>query len=201
VNSPPNRAERRNWPKRRQWLDRIAADRRLTHGAKAWLILLARRSDDAGKPVWGNQKKMGAQIGRCDRSVRRYRLEAEELGYVKTYHAKPQHGPGGQITHQRTNTYYLCLPARQTASQPAPRRRERAPYCVVTAAKSRRHHRADSDDRVSPYGVNQTATHPPVGHERWVIIDPEPDIPPMTVDEARAHARLTRKNGRHLRTP
>ena len=39
------------WPKRRQWLDRIACDTRLTAGAKSWLMLLAQRSDDAGKPV------------------------------------------------------------------------------------------------------------------------------------------------------
>jgi hypothetical protein len=161
VTGVPNRAERRNWPKRRQWLDRIAGDCRLTHGAKAWLILLGRRSDDAGKPVWGNQKKMGAQIGRCDRSVRRYRLEAEELGYVKTYHAKPQHGPGGQIVHQKSNTYYLCLPARQTTTRPAPRRRERAPYCVIAAAARHRYHRADSHNRPSPLRVRQPPLTPP----------------------------------------
>ncbi|MDQ2729414.1 MAG: hypothetical protein M3Y91_16480 [Actinomycetota bacterium] len=41
----PNRAARRAaWPKRRQWLDRIGGENRLTTGAKAWLMLLAKRS-------------------------------------------------------------------------------------------------------------------------------------------------------------
>lgn len=77
----PNRAQRRSaWPKRRQWLERIAKDRRLTSGAKAWLLLLASRSDDEGKPVWGGQEKTADQLGRCSRSVRRYLVEAVKLG-------------------------------------------------------------------------------------------------------------------------
>ncbi len=59
------------WPKRRQWLDRIAGENRLTTGAKAWLMLLTKRSGDIGKPVWGNQVKMATESERCDRSVRR----------------------------------------------------------------------------------------------------------------------------------
>jgi hypothetical protein len=44
-----SRAERRaSWPKRRQWLDRIAGENRLTNGAKVWLLLLAKRSDVKG---------------------------------------------------------------------------------------------------------------------------------------------------------
>jgi hypothetical protein len=110
---PPNRADRRRaWPKRRVWLDRIAAETRLTAGAKTWLLLLARRSDDNGKPVWGNQVRMAEQIGRCDRSVRRYRAEAEQLGYVDCYRSKPLRDPHtGRWGRVRSNAYYLDSPA------------------------------------------------------------------------------------------
>ena len=134
MTAPLNRTDRRrSWPKRRPWLDRIAHDDRLTSGCKAWLSLLASRSDDQAKPVFGRQTKMAEQLGRSDRSVRSYRQEAEQLGYVKTYRAKPERGRDGRWGRRRTNRYYLCLPARETAAQPAPRRRQRAPYCVVPA--------------------------------------------------------------------
>ena len=181
------------WPKRRQWLDRIGGETRLTDGCKAWLLQLANRSDDLGKPVWGNQVKMAAELGRCDRSVRRYRAEAETLGYVLVFRAKPQRGADGRFCRRKSNSYYLCLPAKAKATEPAPRRRQRAPYCVV-----RRHrdappapvlagalaHRAaqdlapvvegaedgrldltDSDDRSTPpKGVRQPSPHPTVGN-------------------------------------
>ena len=180
------------WPKRRQWLDRVAVDTRLTHGCKAWLLQLAKRSDDLGKPVWGNQVKMAAELGRCDRSVRRYRAEAEQLGYVLVFRSKPQRGTDGRYCRRKSNNYYLCLPAKAKAAEPAPRRRQRAPYCVV------RRHRdalpglvpagalaaraaqdlaplvegaegvqldlADSDDRSTPLkGVRQPSPHPTAG--------------------------------------
>ena len=106
VTGPSNRAQRRRgWPKRRVWLDRIAADNRLTSGAKSWLLLLARRSDDHGKPVWGNQARMAEQIGRCDRSVRRYRAEAEQLGYVACYRSKPvRDRHSGRWGRRKSNT-------------------------------------------------------------------------------------------------
>ncbi len=163
-----NRADRRAaWPKRRQWLDRIAADTRLTTGAKAWLMLLAERSDDTGKPVWGNQVKMAQRIGRCDRSVRRYRAEAEALGYVVVYRSKPQRGPSGRWCRRKANAYYLRLPAKSSTELAAPRRRQRAGYCVVpprrpappipTAAPVL----ADSDGRSSPLRGAPTSAAPP----------------------------------------
>ena len=137
MTAEPNRAQRRAWPKRRQWLDRIAGDVRLTSGAKAWLCLLASRSNDAGKPVFGRQSRQAAALARSDRSVRSYRLEAEQLGYIKTYRSKPQRGPDGCWRRRRTNRYYLVLPARQTDTQAAPRRRQKALYCVVPANRRR----------------------------------------------------------------
>jgi hypothetical protein len=175
--NPPNRALRRAaWPKRRQWLDRIARENRLTTGAKTWLLLLASRSDDAGKPVWGNQVKMAEQIERCDRSLRRYGLEAEALGYVAIYRSKPQRGPSGRWCRRKSNSYYLRLPAQDTGRLAAPRRRERAPYCVIrtrpnpSPGRSGRvdlrpspvdSHLADSNDRSSPLRGATTSTAPP----------------------------------------
>jgi hypothetical protein len=174
----PNRAQRRVWPKRRQWADRIATDNRLTAGAKAWLALLARRSDDAGKPVWGNQERMGAQLGRCGRSVRRYRVEAEELGYVQVFRSKPLRGPDGRWHRRKSNAYYLCLPARHTAGKAAPRRKQRAPYCVVSTARPHRRHLPDSDDRSTPLRGASTATHPPGEYEREAASQSQEPIPP-----------------------
>ncbi len=156
---------------------------RLTSGAKAWLLLLASRSDDAGKPVWGNQVKMGERIGRCDRSVRRYRAEAEALGYVVVYRSKPIRGPGGRWCRRKANSYYLRIPAAATASGGAPRRRQRASYCVITAhhptaapkpatspppsggaAENRSTVLADSDGRSSPPEGASTGAAPPMNN-------------------------------------
>jgi hypothetical protein len=169
AETPPNRAQRRTArPKRRQWLDRVAEDRRLTAGSKSWLLLLARRSDDAGKPVWGRQTRQAEDLGRGDRSVRRYRAEAEELGYVKCYRARPERDAHGRWCRRRTNTYYLCLPGRETAVQEAPRRRQRAGYCVLKDHKrpAAGHPGVlpDSDGRSTPSGVRKPPPPPPREH-------------------------------------
>jgi Helix-turn-helix domain len=180
----PNRAQRRaGWPKRRQWLDRIATDNRLTDGAKTWLCLLARRSDDAGKPVWGNQVKMADQIGRGDRSVRRYRAEAETLGYVVVYRAKPVRGALGRWCRRKANAYYLQLPPAVTASLEAPRRRRRAAYCVVPSHQPGRtfspwSHLPDSDGRSTPSGVPTSAAPPSSALSSEAPPAPKTDTPP-----------------------
>ncbi len=175
AEATPNRADRRAaWPKRRQWLDRIAGENRLTSGAKAWLMLLAKRSDDSGKPVWGNQVKMALHIGRSDRSVRRYRAEAEDLGYVAVYRSKPKRGPSGRWCRRKANSYYLRLPAKGTEHLDAPRRRQRAGYCVVRPqphhAPKPPHHAPwpsdhsnlpDTNGRSSPLRGASTAAAPP----------------------------------------
>jgi hypothetical protein len=176
MTDQPNRADRRRaWPKRRAWSDRIAHDDRLTSGCKAWLGLLASRSDDTGKPVWGRQTRMAEQLGRSDRSVRSYRQEAEELGYVKTYRAKPQRGRDGRWGRRRTNRYYITLPVRETATQPAPRRRQRVPYCVVPATRLHAPHLPETDRRSNPFRVPPTTAHPPPDIP---TAPPEPENPP-----------------------
>jgi hypothetical protein len=127
-----------SWPKRRQWTDRIACDQRLTPGAKSWLLLVASRSDDAGKPVWGNQVRMAEQLGRCDRSVRRYLKEAQALGYVLVFRSKPERGTDGRFCRRKSNSYYLCVPSKNSDKQAAPRRRQRASYCTISSSKAAR---------------------------------------------------------------
>ncbi len=201
----PNRAARRAaWPKRRQWLDRIAGENRLTTGAKAWLLLLAKRSDDNGKPVWGNQVKMALHIGRSDRSVRRYRHEAEELGYVAVYRSKPERGPSGRFCRRKANSYYLRVPAKGTEELNAPRRRQRAGYCALRshppagaitarAQAPRRPGRSDlpdSDGRSSPSRGATTAAAPAVS-----VIAP-PWSPPTAPERAAAAAHLAEARAR-----
>lgn len=169
----PNRADRRRaWPKRRAWLDRIGAETRLTSGCKSWLLLLARRSDDAGKPVWGRQTKMAAELGRSDRSVRAYSVEAEQLGYLTVYRSRPVRGPHGRWGRRKTNRYYLTLPARETA-KPAPRRRQRAGYCAVPASHGSRVHLPESNGPSNPLRVSPTAAETPSVDEPLNAIDPE----------------------------
>jgi hypothetical protein len=107
---------------------------------------------------------MGERIGRCERSVRRYRAEAETLGYVAVYRSKPQRGPSGRWSRRKANAYYLRIPpTATTVTLGAPRRRQRAGYCVVAShhptGRSRpasQPHQdgvcvlADSDGRSSP---------------------------------------------------
>lgn len=205
----PNRAERRaSWPKRRQWLDRIAGENRLTTGAKAWLMLLAKRSDDGGKPVWGNQVKMALHIGRSDRSVRRYRAEAEDLGYVTVYRSKPERGPSGRWCRRKANSYYLRLPAKDTEQADAPRRRQRAGYCVVRSHQAAeadtapvRHdrrpfgaggHLPDTDGRSSPLRGASTDAAPPVSDikaEPWAPTETERAAAAAHIATAKARLR------------
>lgn len=108
----PAKPYKPNPTKRRQWLHRVATDSRLSPGCRSWLLLLADRSNDAGKAVWGRQTGQASAIGRCDRQVRRYRLEAETLGYVTTVRSEPQRAPGGEWARRRTNRYHLRCPNR-----------------------------------------------------------------------------------------
>ena len=129
------------WPKRRMWQDRVARDKRFTHGAKGFLGLIASRSNDTGKPVWGAQVRISTDLGRSERSVRRYVTEAEQLGYLKVYRAKPERGPQGRWHRKKTNVYYLCLP-KAGDDRPAPRRRQRTTYCVLSSHSEARREQA-----------------------------------------------------------
>lgn len=173
------------WPKRRHFLDRIAVDPRLTRGAKSLLLLLASRSDDSGKPVWGGQNKLAEQSDTSIRSVRRYCVEAEALGYVKVYRSRPQRGPDGRWCRRRSNSYYLALPPAASPLE-APRRVKPAGRCVV-ASHHRRSYLPDSAGPSTPYGVSQPGSSAPVEAFSTVANRPEPE--PM-LDHGAASARF-----------
>jgi hypothetical protein len=153
------KAEARAWPKRRKWLNRIASDPRLTTGAKSLLLLLASRSDDAGKPVWGCQTKLAAQTDTSLRSIGRYVAEAEALGYVTVYRSTPHRGLDGRYCRRRSNSYYLRFPPLASPLE-APRRVKPAGRCVVASHK-RRSYLPDTGGRSTPYGERQPARSRP----------------------------------------
>jgi hypothetical protein len=187
------------WKKRRAVLDAIHRDHRLTTGARAFLGLLLDRSDDAGKPVWGNQEKMAVRFGRSDRTLRRYRDELERLGYLKVYRSKPERGSDGRWCRRRSNSYYFCLPARSQASEPAPRHRQKAGYCVLggphhsRTARTGSSHLADIHGRSTPQEGAPTSAAPA---QRNIQPLPTPEHPterarPEFVAAALAEARAT----------
>jgi Helix-turn-helix domain len=203
----PNRQQRRQaWPKRRAILDAVATDTRLTSGCKTFLLLLCRRSDDTAKPVWGTQTKMAHQLGRSDRSLRRYRAELETLGYLTVYRTPPQRGPDGRWHRRRSNTYYLHIAPAARRDQGAPRRQQRTPFSVLPRHRAGQYttggtrtpshpdpatapaHLPDSNDRSTPFGGETTGASPPT------TSPPEPrppDQPPTQTERAAAHRHFT----------
>jgi hypothetical protein len=146
----------KGWPRRRQWMDAVARETRLTYGAHAWLLVLAVRSDESGKPVWGSQERMAKELGGSTRSVRRYLVEAEALGYVQVFRSKSVRGPHGRFSGRRTNRYYFTLPKGDQKTMEAPRRKRRSGYCVL---KNRISHLADSNAaRTTPSGLSLNPT-------------------------------------------
>lgn len=149
---------RRPWPRRRRWLQRVARATQLTTGCRAWLGLLASRSDDLGKPVWGNQERMAEHQGCSARSVRRYAVEAEAAGFLKVTRYKPLRAPDGRFYRRASNVYYLTTPpADPEGRDEAPRRVQKAGYCVLRSKS----HLPDTDGRsTAPRGQGEPATAP-----------------------------------------
>lgn len=187
----------KEWPKRRQWLDRIAVDARLTRGAKAQLMVLAARSDNAGKPVWGCQARLAADSDISVRTVRRYTAEAEALGYLRVFRSRPQRGPDGRWCRRKSNSYYLSLPPASGAVE-APRRVKPAGRCVVASHK-RRSHLADSAGPSSPYGERQPACSPPEMEISTAAAPPEANNEPRQEAGALIFAALRAQLGPRLR--
>lgn len=178
----------RRWPKRRRWYDHIARDGRLTSGVKAWLILLGSRSDDTAKPVWGAQAAMAATLAVSARTVCRYAAEAEAAGYVTVYRTRPERGRDGRWCRRKTNRYYLTLPSAATAALPAPRRRQRSPYCVIASHKPRSHLH-DTVVACIPYGVSEP---PPTPEVEARGDGPGPRTPEVMASRAAAWKNLRR---------
>ena len=105
--------------RRRRWLDKVEASN-VSRGCKAWLLALARCSDDYGKGVWGRQTKQAERLGCCERTIRTYRREAEEAKLIHTIRTPYDPTLGRRA---KVNYYQLlipkarrrCLPSRKTS--------------------------------------------------------------------------------------
>jgi hypothetical protein len=166
-----NRAIRRGWvTKRRQWLDWIAQETRITDGCKAFLLLLARRSDDYGKPTWGFQAKIAELIGRGRRSVVRYVAEAEAVGLLVVVRAPRIQRLDGTWHRAQTNKYYLRVPTPGDRDLRALRRRDRK-------AASMRKHPARTEVPLVAHKTPYGEASEPLPRQS---VDPEPPADPET---------------------
>jgi hypothetical protein len=161
--SPPRKREgwrdrRGRWNRRRAWTDLLVRCTLLTANAHHVAALLARRSDDDGKPVWGTQVNMAAALGLSERTVRRCLGELEALGLIRVERRPAWLGPGGRFVHRPCNTYVLTLPRwADLAAAEAPRRVVRAGYCRV---KSQRSPTGQQWPHIPPDGVEEPHATP-----------------------------------------
>lgn len=152
-----------SWAKRRQWQDTAAHDSRLTAGAKSLAGLLASRSDDGGKPVWGSQLRLSEILGTSVRSVVRYVAELAHHGYVRVFGSLPFRGPDGRWCRRKSNVYYLTIPKRVTRQEPPWRRRRRERAAMATETVQRSTSRLEDNSVTStPERVAQPSDHPPL---------------------------------------
>lgn len=127
------RRDRARWrTKRRGWLDLVRSAHQLTSGAVRVALLLAGRSDDTAKPVWGTQVNMGTELALSERTVRRCLGELEALGLIRVDRHPAWRDTSGLFWHRPCNTYHLTMPARAAlrAAEP-PRRVPKLGYCPV----------------------------------------------------------------------
>jgi hypothetical protein len=105
---------RRDHTYRRRWLAavlRLAPLMRQQANCRHLALLLAHRSDDGGKPVWGAQLGMVEPMRRCDRTIRRHLGELEELGLVRVERSRPERGADGRWCRRQSNVYVLTMPS------------------------------------------------------------------------------------------
>ncbi len=103
-------------------------------GCQKWLgWMVDERSDSALSAVWGAQEGQADEIGRSTRSVRRYRMEAEAAGLIRTIRDTPKPmsfyplHPGGGVPSRSwttgrgvtvgrlSNRYEFCFPKKVDA--------------------------------------------------------------------------------------
>lgn len=124
------RSRRGHWNRRRAWREALLGCLLLTATAKVVADLLARRSDDDAKAVWGTQVHMAEELGLSERTVRRCLGELEALGFIRVERRPAWCGPGGRFIHRPCNTYVLTVPSRAAlAAAEAPRKVPRHGYC------------------------------------------------------------------------
>jgi hypothetical protein len=191
------RSGSRPWPRRRRWLSRVSLSTQLTTGCRAWLLLLAHRSDDKGTAVYGSQLRMGEHMGCSRRSVTRYAAEAEAAGLIKVVRSHPLRGPQGTFVSRRTNRYCFTTPK----ADPAPtdeglRRVRKAGYCVLKPRSdlhdSHGTRPASEEARVNPPLPKGDYCSPETG-ELIPFCDPEAHERGMEM--ARAALRASRPGG------
>ena len=170
------------WPTlRRDWVDALACDDRLTAGSRALGMLLATRSNDRGKLVFGSQVRLAEVLKVSVRSIVRYVRELELLGYVRVFRSKPQRDADGKWWRRLTNRYRLVVPKRATRSSlEAPRRRLKAAYAVVSSHV----HLRDSSGTRDPYREPQPRVAPP-----GVVAAPAEEAPSGPLADFRAQMR------------
>lgn len=205
------RAARKDHSRRRRWLTAVNASG-VTPGCKAWGLDLADHSDDAAKPVWGLQTGQAARIGRCERSVRTYRLELEEAGLIRTIRAEPQRDRAtGEFFRRHSNTYVFIQPTRAELEAHRAQRRS-----TTSASETASSDLPAADCRSTPFRVKnppRTAggSPPPPRSEPWKRPsaasapsplrpfdppeDPRPPVDPAVVAAATAEARAALRRG------
>lgn len=152
-----------SWAKRREWLHVGAHDARLTAGSKTLLNLLAARSDDAGKPVWGSQSRIAAILGVSVRSVVRYVAELASHGYVRVFGSLPSRSADGRWHRRKSNIYYLTVPTKESRSEAPWRRRRRERSTMPTdSAQSSTSRLEDSSVTSTPERVAQPSPPPAI---------------------------------------
>jgi len=137
--------------RRGRWLDAVS-DAPLSRGAKAWAMLLAKRSSATAKPVWGYQTGQAEAIGCSDRQVRRYRRELEQVGLIETCHGAVERHRDGRFSRTMTNLYKFVV-------APLARRRK---------SKS---DAPDIHDRSNPLSKREIETLPDTRNQKIVLID------------------------------
>lgn len=112
--SPPGtkpKPNRKDKNRRRRWLDLVNRSK-VSRGCRAWLLQLILKSDDAvSKVVFGRQTGQAKLLGCSDRTIRRYRKEAEDAGMIKTLRYRYDPVQGSRFM---TNRYHFNVPAPTT---------------------------------------------------------------------------------------
>lgn len=140
--------------RRGRWLDRVLAAS-ISRGCRAWALLLACRSSETAKPVWGYQDRQGEDIDCSGRTVRRYRRELEAAGLIETQRGEVIRHPDGRFSQQMTNRYCFVVPPRPTRRKPSS-------------------DRADTGDRLNPVSTRQLETFG-TNLSKFVEDDPPPE--------------------------
>lgn len=147
TRSDLKRDRRGKWNRRRAWLDAALRVHQLLPSERLVAGLLASRSDDDGKPVYGTQVNMGAELGLSERTIRRCVASLAAVGLVRIISHPAVMDARGRFVRRPCNVYVLTLPPRaDLAAVEAPRRVRKAGYCVVKP----RSHPPDSHGLTTP---------------------------------------------------